>query len=169
MSGPGRVEPFDPARHSVRAFVSGRPSLDRWLSSFAGQAERRDAARTFVTADSERVVIGFYTLVVAELAYEEATHATRRGLSRRFPIPVCLIARLAVRVENQGQGIGSDLLHDALRRVIRAGEDVGIRAVIVDAIDADAARFYRHYGFEGFTDDDLTLMVPMEAVRRLIA
>lgn len=74
-----------------------------------------------------------------------------------------------MRVENQGQGIGSDLLHDALRRVIRAGEDVGIRAVIVDAIDADAARFYRHYGFEGFTDDDLTLMVPMEAVRRLIA
>lgn len=168
MSGPGRVEPFDSARHSVRGFGSGRPALDRWLSSFAGQAERRDAARTFVTADSDGVVVGFYTLVVVELAHEEATSATRRGLSRHFPIPACLIARLAVRAESQGQGIGSDLLHDALRRIVRASEHVGIRAVVVDAIDDDAARFYRRYGFEAFSEDSLTLMVPMAAVRRTI-
>jgi GNAT superfamily N-acetyltransferase len=169
VSDAGRVEPLDRARHDVDDFACGQPTLDGWLRNFAGQAQRRDAARTFVSAGPGGKVIGYYTLVVAEVAYERATGATRRGLSRHFPIPVCLIARLAVRLQDQGRGIGSDLLRDALGRIATASSDVGIRAVVVDAIDQVAARFYRQYGFESLAEDELTLMVPMAAVRRTVA
>ncbi len=163
------VEPLDPKRHQVKDFRCGQPSLDRWLQAYAGQSQRRDVARTFVAADSEPMAVGYYTLVAGQVEHAAAPAAVRAGVFRHFPIPVCLIARLAVDQIWQGRGLGSDLLRDALRRILAAADQIGIRAVLVDAIDDGAAAFYRRYGFEPASTDPLTLMVPLAAVRSQIS
>jgi GNAT superfamily N-acetyltransferase len=159
------VEPLDPKGHGVRDFRCGQAGLDRWLQAYAGQSQRRDAARTFVAADSERRVVGYYTLVAGQIEHAGASPPVRAGIPPHFPIPICLIARLAVDESWQGRGLGSDLLRDTLRRTLAAANQIGIRAVLVDAIDDAAAGFYRRYGFEPTTIDGLTLMVPLAAVR----
>ncbi len=165
MSEPRPVEPLDPKRHHVKEFRCGQPTLDRWLQAYAGQSERRDVARTFVATDSELKVVGYYTLVAGHVEHPATSPRVRSGVSRHFPIPICLIARLAVDQSWQGRGLGSDLLRDALRRTLAASDQIGIRAVVVDGIDAEAANFYRRHGFEPASEDGLTLMVPIAAVR----
>jgi GNAT superfamily N-acetyltransferase len=159
------VEPLGSKRHKTDGFECGHPSLDHWLRAHAGQSQRRDVARTFVVADQESRVVGYYTLVAAEVEHGAASPPVRAGVSRHFPIPVCLIARLAVDSSWQGRGLGRDLLRDAFRRTVAASDEIGIRAVLVDAIDENAAGFYRRCGFEPTTTDGLTLIVPLAAVR----
>lgn len=156
---------FDPRTHASEAFDSGEAALDIWLRRFAGQAQRRDAARTFVATGEDDSVIGYYTLVAGELTHERATPEVRRGLSKHFPIPVALLARLAVDREHQGRGIGSALLLDALDRALRASEHVATRAVVVDAISDAAAHFYLHHGFRPLSEIPLTLMVHLGEIR----
>jgi GNAT superfamily N-acetyltransferase len=163
------VEPLDSRRHKSEGFECGQPNLDRWLRTYAGQSQRRDVARTFVVVDQEWRVVGYYTLVAAEVEHGAASPAVLAGVSRHFPIPVCLIARLAVDKRWQGRGLGRDLLRDAMRRALAASEQIGMRAVVVDAIDEEAARFYRRRGFEAATDDGLMLMVPITVVRSQLA
>ena len=98
---PPATERYDPARHDASKFESGNEALDRWLHRYAGQSERRDAARTFVIADAG-VVIGFYALLAGELDHHQATEQTRKGMSRHYPIPVAILARLAVDHRHQG-------------------------------------------------------------------
>ena len=86
-----RVEPFDPRRHAAGEFECGADSLDRWLQLYAAQSQRRDAARSFVTADEQGAVAGYYTLVAGEVSHDSATSEARRGLSRHFPIPVAIL------------------------------------------------------------------------------
>jgi GNAT superfamily N-acetyltransferase len=159
------VEPLDTKRHKTGEFDSGAPTLDRWLRAYAGQSQRRDVARTFVTADLKLNVVGYYTLVASEVEHDSASSPVRAGVSRHFPIPVCLIARLAVDRSWQGRGLGRDLLRDAMRRALAASEQIGIRALVVDAIDEEAAGFYQRHGLEPTTIDGLTLMLPLAAVR----
>jgi GNAT superfamily N-acetyltransferase len=159
------IEPLDAKRHHTERFDCGRPSLNRWLQSYAGQSQRRDVARTFVVTDEPLNIVGYYTLVAGQVERPAATPSVSAGAPRHFPIPICLLARLGVDNAWQGRGIGSDLLRDALRRAVGAADQIGIRAVLVDAIDANAANFYHHYGFEPATDDGLTLMVPVGTIR----
>ena len=105
------------------------------------------------------------TLVARQVEHSAATPSGSAGTSRHFPTPICLLARLAIDSAWQGRGIGSDLLRDALRRAVGAADQIGIRAVLVDAIDGNAANFYRRYGFEPATNDGFTLMVPVGTIR----
>jgi GNAT superfamily N-acetyltransferase len=162
------TESFDRGRHRVEAFACGQETLDRWLRAYAGQNQRRDAARTFVTTDPSGDVAGYYTLVAAQVEYSQATAAVRRDLSPHFPIPVALLARLAVAARHQGAGLGRSLLLDALLRVLRASDDLAVRAVTVEAIDERAESFYRAFGFEPSDIAPSTLMVPLQAVRRTL-
>lgn len=159
------VEPLDTKRHQVGDFRCGQPILDRWLRAYAGQSQRRDLARTFVATDAGLRVVAYYTLVAGQVEHTAASPNVRAGASPHFPIPICLVARLAVEETWHRRGLGSDLLRDALRRTLAAASQIGMRAVLVDAIDADAAAFYRRYGFEPVSEDGLTLMVPIAAVR----
>jgi GNAT superfamily N-acetyltransferase len=159
---------FDRKAHRVDAFGCGEESLDRWLRAYAGQTQRRDAARTFVTADHKGNVVGYYTLVAAQVEHEQATAGVRRGLSRHFPIPVALIARLAVASSHQGTGLGRSLLLDALQRVLKASDDLAVRAITVEALDDRAASFYRHFGFEPTELAPSTLMVPLHTMRNAL-
>jgi GNAT superfamily N-acetyltransferase len=159
---------FDRTRHHVEAFSCGRDTLDRWLRAYASQNQHRDAARTFVTTELDGKVAGYYTLVAAQVEHERATAGVRRGLSRHFPIPVALLARLAVATPHQGTGLGRGLLLDALRRVLRASDELAIRAVTVQALDERASSFYRAFGFEPSDLAPDTLMVPLRLVRQTL-
>lgn len=162
----GAVEPLG-SSHRVDRFDCGREQLDRWLRSYAGQGQRRDTARTFVVCLAGKTsVVGYYTLVASQVDRSEATGDVRRGTSKHFPIPVCLIARLAVDRSEQGAGLGRSLLLDALRRADRASHSVAMRAIVVDALDEDAAAFYACFGFRPAGAEPLTLMVPLESVRQ---
>jgi predicted N-acetyltransferase YhbS len=157
--------PLDPARHRTDAFTCGVERLDTWLRAYAGQGQKRDASRTFVVADDCDRVLAYYTLVAAQLEHAAATDAVRRGMSQRFPIPVVLLARLAVDRSHQGSGLGAALLADAVRRSVRAADEVGIRAVIVDALDERAAGFYRRFGFDALATDEQLLMATVAQLR----
>jgi GNAT superfamily N-acetyltransferase len=159
---------FDGAVHRVESFKCGEEVLDRWLHAYAGQTQRRDAARTFVTAEPDGKVAGYYTLVAAQVERAHSTARVRRGLSRHFPIPIALLARLAVATSHQGIGLGRSLLLDALERVLRASEELAIRAVAVDALNERAASFYQQFGFESSDLALNTLMVPLDIVRRTL-
>jgi GNAT superfamily N-acetyltransferase len=162
------TESFDRVRHRVGSFTCGHEALDRWLFVCAGQSQRRDAGRTFVVAEADGSVAGYYTVLAAQVRHEAATGGVSRGMSRHFPIPVALLARLAVDRRHQGKGVGRSLLLDALRRVIRASDELAVRAVTVDAIDERAAAFYRHFGFEDSPLAAGTLMVALELARRVL-
>lgn len=160
------TERYDAARHDVTGFSCGNELLDRWLIRYAGQNQRRDAARTFVAATTDQRVYGYYTLLAGQVEHHAATPEAGRGLSKHFPIPVAILARLAVDGGQQGQGIGAALLNDALVRVIRASGQVAVRAVVVHAVDSDAAAFYERFGFQALTAAPTTLMTTLNALRR---
>ena len=111
---------------------------------------------------------GYYTLVASQVERREATGEVQRGTYKHFPIPVCLIARLAIDRSEQGAGLGRSLLLDALRRTDRASRTVTMRAALVHVIDEEATVFYAHFGFSRPVRTPLTLMVPLEAVRRVL-
>jgi predicted N-acetyltransferase YhbS len=112
------------------------------------------------------VVRGYYTLVAGEVEHGEATAAVRKGLSRHFPIPVAILARLAVDARWQKEGLGARLLNDALERICRAAQEVAVRAVVVHAIDDVAATFYERFGFRALSTAPRTLMVTLAELRK---
>ena len=161
----GGTERYDPTRHDASGFCCGNELLDRWLIRYAGQNERRDAARTFVATADDRTVYGYYTLIAGQLEHQEATAQARKGLSRHYPIPVAILARLAIASGQQGHGIGAALLNDALVRVCRASEQVAVRAVVVHAVDEHAAEFYERFGFKALSAAPRTLMATLAELR----
>ncbi|HEY5814936.1 MAG TPA: GNAT family N-acetyltransferase [Solirubrobacterales bacterium] len=164
----GAAEPLGP-QHNVDHFECGREQLNRWLHAYAGQGQRRDTARTFVVCrQSNTDVVGYYTLVASQVEQSEATAEVQSGTSKHFPIPVCLIARLAVDRSEQGAGLGRSLLLDALQRAERASHSVAMRAVLVHALDEEAAEFYLRFGFKRASEEPLMLMAPLEAIRRVV-
>ena len=158
------TERYDPSRHDSSHFRSGNEALDRWIVRYAGQSERRDAARTFVVADAG-LVVGYYALLAGELDHGHATERTHKGMSRHYPIPVAILARLAVDHRHQNRGLGATLLQDALRRVALASEQLAVRAVVVHAVDESATRFNQHFGFRGLSATPRTLMITLAELR----
>ena len=134
------------SKSPLAGFDCGKPSLNDWLQKHALQAQGSGSARTFVVIDSTSV-LGYYSLVVGQVEPMNATERIRKGMGQ-YPIPVMLLARLAVNTTAQSQGIGSGLLQDAIRRTLNVAEQAGIRALLTHPIDDDAARFYQHFGFE---------------------
>jgi GNAT superfamily N-acetyltransferase len=153
--------------HDRTAFDCGRPILNQWLKHRAGQFDRRDLARTFVAVrPSESVVLGYYAICTHRVVHELLPDDEAKGLPR-LDVPVVLIAQLAVDRSVQGQGLGALLLVDALRRTVRISDQVGIRAVEVDAFDDQAGEFYLKFGFRPLKDDPRHLFLPMHEIRKL--
>lgn len=153
--------------HDRSAFNCGQPMLNEWLKDRAGQFDRRDLSRTFVaTRPDEAAVLGYYAISTHRVIYDVLPSAEAKGLPR-LDIPVVLIGRLAVDRSVQGQGLGALLLVDALRRSLQISEQVGIRAVEVDALDDNARNFYLKFGFRPLLDDPRHLFLPMQEIRRL--
>ena len=130
--------------HSLDRLDSGVGDLDRWLRNTARVAASASTAATYVLCRDETVV-GYYALAMSAVAHTGAPSRLRRGMPD--PVPVVLLARLAIDRGEHGQRLGGHLLVDALRRCVRGGREFGARAVVVDAIDERAAGFYRHFDF----------------------
>lgn len=149
--------------HDVSAFDSGAPDLDDWLKRRALQNDASRASRTFVVTAGGRVV-GYYALATGAVSRERATGKVRRNMPE--PVPVMVLARLAVDREHQGSGLGSALLRDALVRTLRVGEMAGIRAVLLHAVSEDAKGFYLHHGFAESPVDPMTLMITLADIEK---
>jgi GNAT superfamily N-acetyltransferase len=139
-------------------------SLNMWLRKYALQNQANDSARTYVVHRAN-IVVGYYSLSAGSISRESATPRSALGLARH-PVPIALLGRLAIHREAQGVGLGTALLKDALLRVEHAADILGIRAVLVHAIDQKARAFYEKFDFESCPDDELHLMLLMKHLRR---
>lgn len=150
-------------QHDVSAFNSGTPELDNWLKRRALANERQGASRTYVVTSGGRVV-GFYALANGAVAHKDVSAKARRNMPD--PIPVMVLARLAVDSAYQRKGIGAALLRDALLRTLAAAEIAGIRAVLLHAMSEDAKRFYKRFGFYECPVDPMMMMITLQEVEK---
>lgn len=132
--------------HDVSGFDCGNEALNRFLHRHALQNQRNQSARTYVALRGDTRVIGYYSLAAASAEYEVVPARIAKGLAQH-PIPLTLLARLAVDQAAQGSGIGAGLLKDALKRFLQAQSIIAARALVVHAKDDQAVEFYRHFGF----------------------
>jgi GNAT superfamily N-acetyltransferase len=145
---------------------AGNQALNEFLIKYARQNAEKGLGRTYVAVrEGEKRVRGYYTLASGSVAFETLPESERKKLPR-YPVPVALIARLAVDKTEQGRGLGADLLMHALFTVVQVAEDLGIRAIEVKAKNDSARRFYSKYGFESLLDDPLHMYVALEVVIR---
>jgi GNAT superfamily N-acetyltransferase len=151
--------------HDVETFDCGVDALDTYLKRFALTNQAAGAAQTYVGMLNEKI-IGYYSLSTSSALYDQAPERIRRGLARH-PIPVILLARLAVVRDWRGKGAGAGLLRDALRRIAAAADIVGVRAVLAHAKDDNARRFYEHFNFDPSPIAPLQMFLLLKEVRRL--
>lgn len=153
---------FDAERHDRADFSCGVAELDDYLQRFATQHRRKGISTVFLLVDSAvpGQVLGYYTLSAAEVAAADLRDADRKKLPR-YPVPCFRMGRLASRADRQGQGLGRLLIACAVDRCLQARKQVAAYALIVDAKDAQAAAFYRHYGFAPCADAPMTLYLPL--------
>ncbi|MDE0705165.1 MAG: GNAT family N-acetyltransferase [Rhodospirillaceae bacterium] len=154
------IRPLD-RRHDRTAFSCGLPELDRYLSRQAGQDVRRRIARVFVCTDGDTdAVLGFYTLSALSIELTSLPETLSRKLPRH-PVPCALVGRLAVDSSVHGRGLGAMLLADAVRRVVAASETVAMHALVVDAANNSARRFYEGFGFAPLRNRQMRLFLPL--------
>jgi GNAT superfamily N-acetyltransferase len=149
--------------HAVEDFDCGEEALNRFLTRFALVNQQANASQTYVGL-ADDCIVGFYTLVVGEVSFDDAPERLKKGLARH-PVPLMLIARLAVSSTWQGQGIGAGLLKDAMRRTKQAAEIGGIRALTTHAKNENARAFYEHFGFIQSPTDALHLFILTKDIR----
>ena len=152
--------------HPIEGFDCGREELNRYLLRYAWQNQQAGASQTYVGIVGDAIA-GFYTLAVGQATHEEAPERLTKGLARH-PIPIMLLARLAVDRHWHGQGAGKALLRDAMQRTLQAADIAGIRALAVHAKDEEARRFYEHFDFVPSATDPLHLFVLLKDVRRMM-
>ncbi|SCC94038.1 putative GCN5-related N-acetyltransferase [Thiomonas sp. X19] len=163
MSGaPFLIAALD-AAHDRSTFDSGTPALDRYLREQVTQDIRRRVAACFAALTNEQRIAGYYTLATASVPLGDLPVGISRKLPRYPAVPTIRMGRLAVDQAFKGQGLGSALLANALRRA--ASSEIVAFAMIVDAKDDEAAAFYRHHGFIALPDSPLTLFLPLSTVR----
>lgn len=145
--------------HVLSGFGCGVDSLSAWLSKHARAAAASGSARTYVVEDAEQErVVGYHALCAASVSRREASPRASRGMPRH-PIPAVLLARLAVDQSVQGNGLGAFLLRDAMARTMAAAAELGIRVMLVHALDESARGFYLHHGFEPSRTDPMNLQL----------
>jgi predicted N-acetyltransferase YhbS len=154
------------ARHFTGKFRSGKQSMDLFLKRNALRNQDHDSSQTYVV-HRDNHVIGYYSMSYGAVDLEECPEAIRDQMPD-YPVPVMVLARLAVNRNEQGNGLGKALLKDALLRIASAAEIAGLRAVLVHAIDAQAKTFYKRFGFQDSSANDLQVMMSIQDVRATI-
>lgn len=158
-------EPLGP-QHRLEGFDCGKPTLNDWLVRHARQAQSSGSAKTFVVSEDDRVA-GYFSLTVGQIDTLDAPERIRKGMGQ-YPIPVVILARLAVSLQDQGRGIGVGLLQDAIRRTLLIAEQAGIRAMLTHPIDEEAARFYTRFGFIASPLREQQLLLLLKDARRWV-
>lgn len=163
----GDPEPLGPD-DVLEGFDCGRASLNVWIARYARQAAAAGSARTYVIVDSQQGrVVGYHALTAAGIEREAAAARVVKGMPR-YPIPVVLLARLAVDLSVTRRGLGAWLLRDAMLRTLSASETVGVRAMLVHAIDEEARAFYLRHGLEPAPTDPMHLMILIKDIAKAL-
>ncbi len=165
MTGELRIEKLR-RTHSLEGFDCGREALNRFLIRHALQSQQANSAQTYLALHDE-IVVGYYTLVVGEVTHDDAPGRVAKGLPRH-PVPIMVLARLAVSVAWQGRKLGQGLLKDALMRTLQAADIAGIRAFAVHAKDEAARAFYEHFDFMPSPTDPFHLFLLLKDVKALL-
>ena len=148
------------ASFDVNGFNCGEASLNDWLKRRALANQLNGASRTFVVIDRHARVYGYYAMAAGAVTHHMATGIVRRNMPD--PVPVMVLARLAVDIQAQGIKLGASLLQDAVKRSVAVSQNAGVRALLVHAIDDRAKSFYEHYGFQQSPQHPLTLMLKLD-------
>ena len=152
--------------HAVDSFDCGIEALNDYLKKFAFINNQNNSGRTYVSTKNNRVV-GYYTLAAGSVTKENAPERVGKGLANH-PIPIIVLARLAVDKTEQGAGVGKGLLRDALLKIIGAADIIGARAVVVHAKDNQAKSFYKHFGFEPSSIDSFHLYLLLKDIKKTL-
>lgn len=166
FSDPQRLRPD----HLLDGFDCGESSLNLWLERHARAAQGAGSAQTFVITDAEQQgrVVGYHAIAAASIEHVDATDRAKKGMPKH-PIPALLLARLAVDMTVSGRGLGAFLLRDAMLRAVTASEELGIRLLLAHALNDQARRFYRRFGFEESPTDALNMQMIIKDIRAVIA
>lgn len=149
--------------HRLDEFSCGEPVLDDWLRRRALANQASGASRTFVVAARDGRVYGYYAMAAGAVSHQMATGGVRRNMPE--PIPVMVLARLAVDQRAQGIKLGGALLQDAVNRALVVAQHTGVRALLVHCLHDRAKSFYEHYGFQTVPADPMTLMLRLSSAR----
>ncbi len=152
--------------HEVENFDCGQAELNKFLYINAFNNQLAGSSQTYL-ALSDSKVIGFYSLVVGQVLYSDAPERLKKGLPRH-PIPIMLLARMAVDKNRQGQGIGAGLLKDAMLRTLQASDIAGIRAFIVHIKNQNAKAFYEHFNFQPSPTDPYHLFILLKDIKAFL-
>ena len=152
--------------HRLDSFDCGKPGLNDWLTRHAMQAQASGSAKSYVIADGDRTA-GYFSLTVGQIDSLDAPERVRKGMGG-YPVPVVLLARLAVALPDQGRGVGVGMLQEAIRRTLIIAEQAGVRAMLTHPIDEDAARFYQRFGFEASPAREQQLLLLLKDARKLL-
>lgn len=155
------------ATDQTEAFDCGQVALNQFLQRYALVNQKANSAQTYVCCQGD-VVVGFYSLAVGSVDPEAAPSRVMKGLARH-PVPVMLLARLAVDKEHHGKGLGQALLKDALLRTAQAADIAGIRCVLVQAKDDVARRWYESWEFEPSPTDTYHLLLMLKDLKSLLS
>jgi N-acetylglutamate synthase-like GNAT family acetyltransferase len=152
------------AEHDASTFACGEPALNKFIKKYALANQENEISRTYVTTRKGNVV-GYYTLAFGSVSHNEATDKIKAELPL-YPIPMILLARLAVDIREKGKGLGKGLLRDAMLRTLQAADIAGLRAMLTHAKNDEAKKFYEKFGFEASPTDPLHLMLSIKDIRR---
>jgi predicted GNAT family N-acyltransferase len=148
--------PLSPEHH-VNLFSCGESVIDDWLKRRTLLNQSNGASRTFVVTGNDQQVLGYYALAAGAATRQDATRAIRQNMPD--PIPVMVLARLAVNIRAQGLKLGASLLKDAVSRCVQISSNTGVRAMLVHALNERAREFYEYYGFKASPINPMTLML----------
>lgn len=154
------------AHHPVKGFDCGKPGLNDWFIRHALQAQASGSAKTYVVAEDHRIA-GYFSLTVGQADASNVPERILKGMGG-YPVPVVILARLAVALQDQGKGIGIGMLQEAIRRTVAIADVAGVRALLTHPIDDEASRFYRRFGFEPSPICEQQLLLLLKDARRLV-
>lgn len=159
----GKVTAPEPlsSLHEVADFYSSEIVLDNWIKQRGFKNQLLGASRTFVVCkENSHYVVGYYSLATGSVNHTEAINSIRRNMPD--PIPVIILARLAVDISFHGKGLGADLLRDAVLRCYHVAENIGVKAIMVHALTENAKQFYIHNGFKASSTQKNTLFLALK-------
>lgn len=152
--------------HDYKSFQCGNPELDSYLQKYARQNDLTGIGRTYVAhLKNSKKIIGYYTIASSSIDGESLSEKLSKKLPG-YPVPCALLGRLAVSEDYQREGLGEFLLMDALSRVLAISDQIGLYALIVEAVNDKARDFYMKYGFEAFIDNKLRLVLSIKAAKK---
>ena len=149
--------------HLSDEFGCGEAVFDEWLKRRAMTNQLSGASRTFVVADQDKRIYGYYAMAAGAVSHQMATSSVRRNMPD--PVPVMVLARLAVDQRAQGIKLGASLLQDAVNRAVAVSQNAGVRALLVHALHDRAKQFYEHYGFQASSAHPMTLRLRLNSAK----